>query len=473
MKRSPLIILFITIFIDLLGFGLILPSLPVYVQHYGGRPWIGGALMASYSIMQFIFSPIWGRASDRYGRRPLILISLLGSAVSFYFFGAATSLVVLFSARTCAGILTAASLPTAQAYIADSTPPEKRAGGMALIGAAFGLGFAFGPVLGGVLSQHPVFGITPIAMPAYFAALLSVANFGWALVMLPETHHDRAKTQHTPKGMRDIIPDILTALRNSSVGAPLTVYAFATFAFTAVESSFSWLVILRFKDTIHERAMTAWFTYTHHSFASLPAETRAVMPSGTDWITYSHLPFLRIAPVIQKQLIEQAAIAVTSNIFAIVGITILLTQVAVMLGLARRFGEGRLVMAGSLILAFTLLGVAFVPSHALLALQVLTACIAVGNGILSPSLSSLITQAAAPTDRGLISGAQQSLGSMARIIAPPINNALVDIWTGIPFLFSSALMCVAFFLSVRLGSIKRLRTANVDQYPTNPNLSED
>src|SRR5215472_1813253 len=100
MKRSPLIILFITIFIDLLGFGLILPLLPIYIQHYGGKPWVGGALMASFSTMQFLFAPIWGRASDRYGRRPLILLGLLGSAFAFFFFGFAKSLVMLFTART-------------------------------------------------------------------------------------------------------------------------------------------------------------------------------------------------------------------------------------------------------------------------------------------------------------------------------------------------------------------------------------
>src|SRR5579862_7814791 len=108
MKRSPLIILAITLFIDLLGFGLILPLLPVYITHYGGKPWVGGMLLASFSTMQFIFSPIWGRASDKYGRRPLILLSLVGSAISFSAFGFAPNLAFLFVARVAAGILSAA-----------------------------------------------------------------------------------------------------------------------------------------------------------------------------------------------------------------------------------------------------------------------------------------------------------------------------------------------------------------------------
>src|SRR5690242_12209701 len=134
MKRSALIILFITLFIDLLGFGLILPLIPAYITHYGGKPWVGGALMATFSLMQCIFSPIWGRVSDHHGRRPMILLSLIGSGISFIALGAAPNLIAVFAARVAAGILSSASLPAAQAYIADVTPPEKRARGMALIG---------------------------------------------------------------------------------------------------------------------------------------------------------------------------------------------------------------------------------------------------------------------------------------------------------------------------------------------------
>ncbi|MEP6754658.1 MAG: MFS transporter, partial [Chthonomonadales bacterium] len=194
MKRAPLVILFVTLFLDLLGFSIILPLLPVYIKHYGGTPVVGGILLASFSIMQLIFSPIWGRMSDRLGRRPMMLLSLIGSAVSYFAFGSAPNIYILFLARISAGVLSAASLPTAQAYIADVTTPDKRAGGMAMIGAAFGLGFAFGPIIGGFLSQHPLLGIPPLAMPSYFAASLALINFGFAFFLLPETHHDRSKT---------------------------------------------------------------------------------------------------------------------------------------------------------------------------------------------------------------------------------------------------------------------------------------
>ncbi len=431
MKRSPLIILFVTIFIDLLGFGLILPNMAVYIQHYGGAPWVGGMLLACFSITQFIFAPIWGRLSDRVGRRPLILLSLIGSAISFFFFGWAPNLAVLFIARVAAGILSSASLPTAQAYIADVTPPDKRAGGMAIIGAAFGLGFALGPVFGGLLSQHPIGHITALAMPAYGAALLCLANFVFAIFLLPETHLDRSPSEHAEdKGLLDVFPAIGRALRNPVLGPPLTVFAFATFAFTAVESSFSWLIIRRFDYLIKRTAMAAW-NHAH------PAQLFSTLPLHS-----------QVGLVTQQDLIDKAAVAATTSVFTVVGVTILITQVAVMRGLARRVGEHRLVMFGSLLLTVTLVAIAF--ANDLIWIRVLSALIAIGNGVLNPSLSSLITQSAGPKNRGAISGAQQGLGSLARIIAPPINNGLVGVWTGIPFLASAAIMSGAFALSLRL-----------------------
>jgi DHA1 family tetracycline resistance protein-like MFS transporter len=422
MKRSPLIILFVTIFIDLLGFGIILPQLPIYITHYGGKPWVGGALLACFSIMQFIFSPIWGRVSDLHGRRPMILLSLLGSSISFFFFGAAPNLLVLFIARIAAGILSAASLPTSQAYIADVTPPEKRAGGMAVIGAAFGLGFAFGPVVGGFMSQHPIMGIAPLAMPAFFAAALSLLNFTWAFFMLPETHTDRTPNQERG-GMFGPFLAIGRALENPAIRAQLIVFGFVTFAFTAVESSFSWLVILRFRDTITHTAAKDWQAHNIGAFLSLPH-------------------------AVQETFIEKASIAVTSSIFAIVGLTFLIVQVAMMRGLSRKVGEIRLVRIGAFLLLCALIGIAF--ANSILLIQILSVMIAVGTGVMNPSLNALITRAAGPQERGTISGAQQGLGSLARVIAPPINNFLVGFYSAIPFICSAVLMSIAFALSLSL-----------------------
>jgi MFS transporter, DHA1 family, tetracycline resistance protein len=422
MKRAPLAILFITLFIDLLGFGLILPLLPIYITHYGGKPWVGGMLMATFSMMQFLFAPIWGRLSDRVGRRPLILLSLIGSAVSYFFFGAAPNLAVLFIARVASGILTAASIPTAQAYIADVTPPEKRAGGMALLGAAFGLGFAFGPWIGGALSNYAVFGYPHIATPAFFAAALALVNFVLALFLLPETHTNREETVKKESPFAAFLA-VGRAMRNPTISAALLVFAFATFAFAAVEASFSWLVILRFDPELKRMAAETWQAHNATAFASL-------------------------SPAMQTQLTEKAATAVSGGIFGIVGVTMLIVQVAVMGGLARRIGEIRLTVFGALLLTATLVGLAFAPT--LNFIRFLSALIAVGNGVMNPSLSALITKYAGPNERGTISGAQHGLSSLSRIIAPPINNYLVGVNTAIPFVSSSVLMFIAFLLSLRL-----------------------
>jgi MFS family permease len=458
MKRSPLIIIFITLFIDLLGFGLVLPLIPVYITHYGGTSAVGGWLMASFSVMQFVFAPIWGRASDLYGRRPLILLSLLGSAASFLAFGLAHTLVVLFFARIAAGILTAASLPTTQAYIADVTPPEKRAGGMAMLGAAFGLGFAFGPWLGGLLSKFSVFGQPALATPAFFAAALALVNFMLAFFLLPESLPPDARHSaysSSEKGILDVFPTIVKAMQHPSVRKPILVFTFATFAFTAVEASFSWLVLLRFEDVLMQTAQNIWQSYQPLALPRLPAEVRRLLPAGTDWSAFSQQPFSSLPPLLRRELIEKASTAVTSVLFGIVGITILIVQGSVMAGLARRFGEVRLVWIGAWILFFVLLGLAFAPNLSLI--YVLSALIAVGNGIMAPSLSALITRAAGPQDRGVISGAQQGLGSLARIIAPPINNTMVGWHTPapflqgcLPFLLSSLLMAISSVLALQL-----------------------
>ena len=153
MKKSPLVVLFVTVFIDLIGFGIVLPLLPFYAEHFGANALLVGLLSTSFSLMQLLFAPVWGRLSDRVGRRPVILAGLLGSSISYLTFALAQSLPILFLSRILAGIA-GANISTAQAYIADSTQPENRAKGMGLIGAAYGLGFTVGPAIGGILSQY-------------------------------------------------------------------------------------------------------------------------------------------------------------------------------------------------------------------------------------------------------------------------------------------------------------------------------
>lgn len=238
MRRSPLIALFITVVIDLLGFGIILPLLPLYVKQFNGTPTVAGWLAASFSVMQFVFCPIWGRASDRWGRRPLILMGLLGSGAAFLMFGLATSIAWLFVARILAGILTAASLPASYAYIADSTTPETRSRGMAMIGVAFGVGFSMGPWIGGALGAHD------LRLPAFVVAALSLANFAWSYFALPETH-TRPDGHPISSGLLDL-QAMPRAVRRPILGDLLILFGVATFSFALMESTFTWLILERF-----------------------------------------------------------------------------------------------------------------------------------------------------------------------------------------------------------------------------------
>ncbi|HSN69274.1 MAG TPA: MFS transporter, partial [Thermoanaerobaculia bacterium] len=155
MRKTSLLVLFLTIFIDLLGFGIVIPLLPYFAKQYGATGIWVGIIVGVYSLMQFLFAPVLGRISDRIGRRPVILISLAGSLTGYILFALAQNLTGLMIARIVAGIA-GANIGTAQAYIADSTTLENRAKGMGLIGAAFGLGFILGPPIGGLMSHLSV-----------------------------------------------------------------------------------------------------------------------------------------------------------------------------------------------------------------------------------------------------------------------------------------------------------------------------
>ena len=186
MKKSPLSSILSIVFIDLIGFGMIIPILPLYAQRFQATEWQIGILLASYSFMQFLASPVLGWFSDRYGRKPVLLCSLIGSATGNILMADATSLAMLFLARILAGVA-GASVGTASAYIADITPPENRSKRMGLIGAAFGIGFVLGPAIGGLLSQWSV------VAPFWFAAVLSILNAVLMWVVLPEPERHAAR----------------------------------------------------------------------------------------------------------------------------------------------------------------------------------------------------------------------------------------------------------------------------------------
>lgn len=176
-----LAILFFTMAVVMLGFGIIIPILPFYAENLGANGTALGVLMAIFSVMQFIFSPIWGGLSDRIGRKPVILIGVLGNALAQLFFGLSTSLWMLIAARALSGILSSATLPTTMAYISDSTSEKNRGGGMGIIGAAMGVGMILGPGIGGWAGSYS------LSMPFYVAAALSTAALVLVWWVLPES----------------------------------------------------------------------------------------------------------------------------------------------------------------------------------------------------------------------------------------------------------------------------------------------
>ena len=189
---SPLGIVFTTVVIDLVGFGIVLPILPLWAEDFGASPTQIGLLTASYAIVQLLFAPVWGRLSDRYGRRPVILASLLGSAASALLIGLAGTLVLLFVARILQGI-SGASYAAAQAYVADVTSRRDRARGMGLIGAAFGLGFILGPAFGAAFSA------VDARLPFFVAAGLAALNLAIAYRRLPESLRPGAPRAPAPR----------------------------------------------------------------------------------------------------------------------------------------------------------------------------------------------------------------------------------------------------------------------------------
>jgi MFS family permease len=244
-SQSPTTAVFLTVFIDLLGFGIVIPLLPLYAEQYHPTPLQFGLLMSSYSAMQFLFAPILGRLSDKIGRRPVLLGSLIGTVAGYLLFAFAGSLTVLFASRIIDGI-TGGNIGTAQAVIADVTTGSDRARGMGLIGMAFGLGFIFGPALGG-FTVH----LGPAA-PGLAAAALSFVAFLWTWFRLPETRPAGATVR--PFEILSVASVILTA-RRPVVGTLLVMSLLTATAFSNFEATFSQFLKARFDFT---PASIAW-----------------------------------------------------------------------------------------------------------------------------------------------------------------------------------------------------------------------
>jgi len=379
---SPLVIIFVTVFIDLIGFGIIIPLLPFYAESFGATALTVGLLSSSFSLMQFLFAPIWGRLSDRIGRRPIILLGLFGSFLSYLIFGLAQSLTVLFLARIAAGIA-GANIPTAQAFIADTTTPENRAKGMGLVGAAFGLGFIFGPAIGGFLSQWGY------GVPAFFASALSLANFGAAFFLLPESRTEASRRADLAAAPRGRIDALRRALTRPHLPTLLLVHFIVVAGFAGFEATFALFGERRFG-----------FTAT----------------------TIGYL-------------------------FAFVGVVLAVVQGTLVGRAAGLLTERRVVPLALLVLAIGLAGIAFSDTVPMLTMA--SGTIAVGMGFNSPSLMSLISRLSSQDEQGGILGVSQSVASLARIIGPAWGGFTFDRYgITVPFVFAALVTLCAVGLSV-------------------------
>jgi DHA1 family multidrug resistance protein-like MFS transporter len=238
-NRRSMAILFFTLVVVMLGFGMIIPLIPFYIEGFGASGSELGLLMATFAGMQFLFAPVWGQLSDRHGRKKILMIGILGNAISQLFFGLSTELWMLFASRALAGILSSATLPTAMAYIGDTTSDEDRGGGMGMIGAAMGVGMVLGPGLGGWLATQQ------LSLPFFVAAALSMAALLFVLLVLPESLPEEARVEQAGGLRGPQLGEMWKALR-SPIGFLLLLAFLVSYGLANFEAVFGLYALERY-----------------------------------------------------------------------------------------------------------------------------------------------------------------------------------------------------------------------------------
>ena len=387
--KSPLFIIFTTVLIDLIGFGMVIPLVAIYGRHYGASGWQLALLGAIFSLMQFLFAPFWGNLSDRFGRRPILLISLAGSTVSYFIFGLAPSFAWLFASRAFAGGF-AANISAAQAYIADVTTPQDRAKGMGIIGAAFGIGFTLGPPLGGIASHS-----LGLAAPGLIAGTLCGLNFILAFFRLPESLSEEIRRTITKRrSFCPVAPQVMKmAFAHPVLWLLLLTYALWSFAFSNVEQTIALLLQAKLSLTTEEAGLKTGLL---------------LMWAGI------------LSATIQGGLIRK---------------------------LVPKFGERKLLLTG---LAMNAAGFAlfpFGPSYA--SFYVLIVLISGGSALLTPSLSAMISKSADPSEQGAVMGLSQGLASLARALGPFCGLLVFTVDRHYPFLIAGVVALALWMVTLR------------------------
>ncbi len=385
-------ILFLIVFIDLLGFGIIIPLLPFYAEHFDAAPNIVTLVLAIYSLAQLFSATWWGNLSDRIGRRPVLIISLAGLAVSYVWLGLADSLWMLFAARAFGGFM-AGNISAAFAYVADSTTPKNRARGMGMIGAGYGLGFFVGPAIGGILAGPDALN-ADYQTPAFVAAGLSFVALGLAFAILKESLSDEIRARVAAQPKKSFTAQLKETATNRKLAYWIGLMFLVTFVMAGMETTFA--------------------MWAERGFGWGPR----------------HIGF----------------------VLAFVGLLSILIQGGMIGRLTRRFGERALVVQGSLVLAVSFFFLPYADSVPVL--LVVMAGLAYGFSVTTPALNSLISLEAEPERHGGTLGLSRSASIFARVVGPAGAGVLFSAFgRHSPYFVSAAIMLAVFFVALRASQL--------------------
>ena len=387
-SRAALVLLLTVVFVDIAGFGIVIPFLPFWAEHFGASPAEVALLMSAYSLTQFIFAPVLGRLSDRYGRKPVLLVSVFGSVLSFLWMAFAGSLWMLFAARAVAGAM-GANIAVANAGIADITPGEERARGMGLVGMAFGLGFVLGPAIGALLAG-PDIATTGFRLPFLAGAGVSALAFAGGLVLLREPDRHRPGTV-LPGGPLIRLRAFLALLASPGLGLPLLLLALLSLAMSGIESTFA----------LWAERQLLWGPRQTGLFLVWIGVCMAAVQGGL------------VGPVVAR------------------------------LGEVRTARLGTGVCAAGMALAPLALNIPVVLLSGFL--------IAAGLGLGQPALNALLSRASAADIQGGVMGGAQSAQSLARIAGPALAGLLFTAFDRQgPWISGAILLLLGVALATRL-----------------------